>query len=423
MFIYTVKPGDNLTLLSRQFGIPVNRIAADNALRSPNLLAVGQNLIIMSDSMRYQVREGQTLFSISQEFEVPLETLLEANPNVNPIALMPGEIIIIPQENRAPRRPAIVNGFAYPNITEFALNCTLPFLTFLSPFSYSLTPLGELIAPPADDLIYRSSRSAVMPLMVVTNIYDGTFSTEVLTQVLAEPDSRERLIGSILFELDDKKYYGALLDIEYISPDDRESYNDFLRELSERLHLRGYILVTAVAPKYRADQQGILYESHDYPVQGEYADYVIIMTYEWGYTYSAPMSVQPIEEVRKVLTYAVSEIPSGKILMGMPNYGYDWTLPYTRGTPARSIGFTAATELAISHNADILYDEKTQTPYFYYTENGTRHVVWFDDVRSIDAKLRLVDEFDLAGVSYWTVNRCYVPNWLVLQSQFEVVKL
>lgn len=423
MFIYTVKPGDNLTLLSRRFGIPVNRIAADNALRSPNLLAVGQNLIIMSDSMRYQVSEGQTLFSISQEFEVPLETLLEANPNVNPIALMPGEIIIIPQENRAPRRPAIVNGFAYPNITEFALNCTLPFLTFLSPFSYSLTPLGELIAPSADDLIYRSSRSAVMPLMVVTNIYDGTFSTEVLSQVLAEPDSRERLIGSILFELDDKKYYGALLDMEYISPDDREIYNDFLRELSERLHLRGYILVTAVAPKYRADQQGILYESHDYPVQGKYADYVIIMTYEWGYTYSAPMSVQPIEEVRKVLTYAVSEIPSGKILMGMPNYGYDWTLPYTRGTPARSIGFTAATELAISNNADILYDEKTQTPYFYYTENGTRHVVWFDDVRSIDAKLRLVDEFDLAGVSYWTVNRCYVPNWLVLQSQFEVVKL
>ena len=135
------------------------------------------------------------------------------------------------------------------------------------------------------------------------------------------------------------------------------------------------------------------------------------------------MAVQPIEEVRKVLEYAVSEIPSGKVLMGMPNYGYDWTLPYTRGTAAVSIGFTAATELAISKNAEILYDEKTQTPYFYYTENGTRHVVWFDDVRSIDAKLRLVDEFDLAGVSYWTVNRCYVPNWLVLQNQFEVVKL
>lgn len=135
------------------------------------------------------------------------------------------------------------------------------------------------------------------------------------------------------------------------------------------------------------------------------------------------MSVQPIEEVRKVLSYAVSEIPSEKILMGMPNYGYDWTLPYTRGTAARSIGFIAATELAAKNNSEILFDEKSQTPYFYYTENGTRHVVWFDDPRSIDAKLRLIEEFDLAGASWWTINRCYVPNWLIVQNQFEIVKL
>ena len=423
MFIYTVKPGDTVNGLARMFGIPANRIAADNALRDPNVLIVGQNLVIMSNSIRYMVREGQTMYSISREFEVPLEDLLEANPNVNPIALRPGDVIVIPKADRVPRRPIIINGYAYPNITESSLNCSLPFLTFLSPFSYSVAPSGELIAPAADDLIYRVARSAVMPLMVVTNIFDGVFSTEVMSQILANPASRERFIASIMFELGDKKYYGVNLDIEYISPDDRESYNDFMAELSRRVHANGYILVTAVAPKYRADQQGLLYESHDYPVQGKYADYVIIMTYEWGYTYSSPMSVQPIDEVRKVLRYAVSEIPSGKILMGMPNYGYDWTLPYVRGTAARSIGFLAATELAARTRAEIYYDEKTQTPYFYYTENGTRHVVWFDDPKSVNAKLGLVEEFDLAGASYWTVNRCYIPNWLVMQNRFEVVKL
>ncbi|MEZ3439299.1 MAG: LysM peptidoglycan-binding domain-containing protein [Oscillospiraceae bacterium] len=423
MFIYTVQSGDNLNLLSRRFGLPANRIAADNALRYPNNLVVGQSLVIMSNSMRYTLKEGQTMYSIAQEFGVPLEILLEANPNVNPISLQAGDVITIPMESDVSRRPAVINGYAYPNITEFALNCALPFLTFLSPFSYSITSLGELIAPAADDLIYRATRSAVMPLMVVTNIYDGSFSTEVLSQILADSEARERLISSIFYELDAKGYYGLNLDMEYISPDDRESYNAFLMELSGRLHEAGYILVTAVAPKYRADQQGILYESHDYRVQGEAADYVIIMTYEWGYTYSAPMSVQPIEEVRKVLTYAVSEIPSEKILMGMPNYGYDWTLPYTRGTAAQSIGFIAATDLAVQHNSEIHFDEISQTPYFNYTENGTRHVVWFDDPRSIDAKLRLVEEFDLAGASWWTINRCFVPNWLIVQNQFEVVKL
>lgn len=284
MFIYTVKAGDDLTMLSRRFGIPTSRIAADNALRYPNNLVVGQHLIIMSDSMRHIIEEGQTLYSLSQEFGVPLDDLLAANPNVNPIALYEGEVVNIPIPENVLRRPAIINGYAYPTITDSSLECSLPFLTFLSPFSYSVTPDGDIIAPSDDRLIERARKSSVMPLMVVTNIYDGSFSTEVLSQILANPDARERLISSILAELERKGYYGLNLDMEYISPDDRDTYNAFLRELSDRLHNNGYILITAVAPKYRADQPGILYESHDYKVQGEAADYVIIMTYEWGYT-------------------------------------------------------------------------------------------------------------------------------------------
>ena len=285
MFIYTVQPGDNLSLLSRRFDIPVSKIAADNGLSSPNNLAVGQNLVIMSDIMRYRVEEGQTMYSIAREFEIPLNTLLEANPDVNPIALQIGDEILIPQQREFSLRPAVINGYAYPTITDYALNCSLPSLTFLSPFSYSISPRGEIFAPNDDVMIEKARNAGVMPLMTVTNIYEGTFSTEVMSEILADTEARENMISNILAELAAKDYYGLNLDIEYISPDDRESYNSFLREISERLHAAGYILVTAVAPKYRADQQGILYESHDYAVQGEAADYVVIMTYEWGYTF------------------------------------------------------------------------------------------------------------------------------------------
>lgn len=422
MFIYTVKSGDTLNGISAMFGVPAKKIASDNTLLNPARLAVGQSLVIMSDERRYALKEGQTLFSVASEFGVPLETLLEANPDLNPISLQPGDIIIIPQTRTVSRRPALLNGYAYPTITSESLDCAIAFLTFLSPFSYSMTTDGEIIAPRGEDLIYRAVRSAVMPLMTVTNIFDGTFSTEVLSAVLADGEARERLIASIIYELDVKGYYGVNLDMEYIAPDDRESYNAFLAELADRVHEGGYILTTALAPKYRADQQGILYESHDYEAQGRIADYCIIMTYEWGYTFSAPMSVQPIEEVRKVLSYAVSAIPSEKILMGMPNYGYDWTLPFMRGNAAQSIGLATATELAGRTNSEILYDEATQTPYFFYTENNTRHVVWFDDPRSISAKLALVDEFDLAGASWWTINRCYTPAWLIAQNYFEIVR-
>ena len=119
-----------------------------------------------------------------------------------------------------------------------------------------------------------------MPLMVVTNIFDEGFSTENLSGILASEELQERLIGNILAELHSKRYYGVNMDIEYISPDDRERYNAFLERLTERLHGEGFIVITALAPKISADQPGLLYEAHDYAAQGRIVDYVIIMTYE-----------------------------------------------------------------------------------------------------------------------------------------------
>ncbi len=124
-----------------------------------------------------------------------------------------------------------------------------------------------------------------------------------------------------------------------------------------------------------------------------------------------------------MLDYAVTEIPPEKIMMGMPNYGYDWTLPFMRGTPAQSVGLNQAVDIARRYGVEIQYDKQAQAPFFYYNDNGVQHVVWFDDPRSIAAKLGLIDEYGLAGASWWTVNRCYVPGWLVLQDRYDTVKL
>ncbi len=125
-----------------------------------------------------------------------------------------------------------------------------------------------------------------------------------------------------------------------------------------------------------------------------------------------------------MLDYAVTAIPPRKILMGMPNYGYDWNLPYRQGTAARTLSNDGAVNLAASRRVAIQFDNTAQAPYFYYTDDaGTRHVVWFDDARSIRARLLLVDEFNLAGVSYWTINRYNAQNWLILASMYNVIKV
>lgn len=280
MLIYTVKPGNTLAGISRRYGLSPLRIAADNGLSDMSRLVPGQNLLINVDSVRYILDEGQTLFSISQEYGVPLDELIKANPGLNPLNLRPGDTVMIPVARREKRRPILVNGYAYPSINTNSLNCVLPFLTFLSPFSYKLTPTAELVPPDDSNLIFRAQRSAVMPIMVVTNIFDEGFSTEVLSVILASEELQERLIGNILSELTGKNYYGVNMDIEYIAPDDRDRYNAFLERLAERLHNEGFIVMSALAPKISADQPGVLYEAHDYAEQGRIADYIIIMTYE-----------------------------------------------------------------------------------------------------------------------------------------------
>lgn len=126
--------------------------------------------------------------------------------------------------------------------------------------------------------------------------------------------------------------------------------------------------------------------------------------------------------MRRVIDYAVTEIPPEKLLIGIPNYGYNWTLPYMRGTAAQSLGLNEAVQLAQRTGSEIQFDERAMSPYFNYTENGERHVVWFDDPRSIEAKLALVREYSLAGASWWTINRCYLPGWLIAQDMFDIVK-
>jgi spore germination protein len=146
------------------------------------------------------------------------------------------------------------------------------------------------------------------------------------------------------------------------------------------------------------------------------------MTYEWGYTYGPPMAVAPLPNVRAVLDYAVTEIPATKILLGVPNYGYDWPLPFVQGTTrARSISNREAVRLAIYYGTAIQYDETAQSPFFRYTDDvGTVHEVWFEDARSMDAKLRLVAEYGFLGAGFWNLMRPSSQTWLTLASLYEI---
>lgn len=423
MIIHVVKPGESLYSIARFYGASYQRIASENELTDPSRLVVGQTLVITEGTSKHKVQPGQSLYAIASQYNVTVRALLAANPDItNPAVIYPGQIINVPI--RTGKRGTIeVNGYAFPNIGMDVLRKTLPYLTYLSIFSYEVNPDGTLKPINDQPLIDAARAAGVAPVMVITNLSEGGFSSDLARTILTNRQVQDRLLDNVVETLRSKNYYGLDVDFEFIYPENREDYNNFLRNAVNRLKPLGYTVTTAVAPKTSAEQKGLLYEAHDYPVHGALVDHVIPMTYEWGYTYGPPLAVAPLNEVRKVINYAVSAIPRRKILMGIPNYGYDWTLPYVAGTAAKTVTNQGAIDLAARNNAAIQYNTVSQAPYFNYYADGKQHVVWFEDARSIQAKLDLADDYDLGGVSYWTVNRYFPQNWLVLSSMFDVAKV
>lgn len=327
--------------------------------------------------------------------------------------------------NSTEKRTIIVNGYCYPSVDREVLSQSLDTLTYLSIFSYQVRADGSLVAIDDTDLIQDAINHDAAPKMVITNILEGgNFDSTLGHTILSNQNIQDTLLENCLAVMKEKGYVGLDVDFEYLYPADRELYNAFLQKASSVLHANNYVLSTAIAPKLSADQKGTLYEAHDYYAHGQYADLVIIMTYEWGYLYGPPMAVAPLNQVRRVLDYAVTVIPSEKILMGIPNYGYDWTLPYVHGSAATTLNNLEAVALAVRMGAVIQFDELSQSPFFtYFDSKGAEHIVWFEDERSIAAKLLLVEEYNLGGISYWTVNQPFPQNWELINSMFDVKKL
>jgi len=420
MIIHVVQRGETLWLISNRYGININEIIQSNQLSNPNALVVGQALVIPTPDNIHIVRPGESLWAIANRYGVSLQALIEENQIQNPSLIYPGQLIRIP-------RPTIeVNGYLTRTGSsgELIVRYTGEFLTYLSMFSYRIQTDGSLIPLNDDSALAMARQAGVTPLMTITNFTESGFSSELAHTVLASPQIQEQLLSNILSIMNEKRFEGLNIDFEYVLPADRELYNQFLARAADVMHANNYSISTALAPKVRADQPGLLYEAHDYPVHGQLADFVVLMTYEWGWSGGPPLAIAPINEVRRVLDYAVTAIPRSKILMGIPLYGRDWRLPYTPGTRAATITLQEALRRAIRYGAQIQYNELYQSPYFRYVDEvGVQHEVWFEDARSFQAKYNTVKEYGLRGVSYWELNLEAPQNWPVLVSNFRIRKL
>ncbi|HET7578364.1 MAG TPA: LysM peptidoglycan-binding domain-containing protein [Bacillales bacterium] len=422
MQIEVVQRGETLWEIAHNYGVSVDSIVKANDMPHPNQLVIGQALVIPTQNRYYTVRRGDSLWAIARRFGTSIEAILRVNQIQNPAAVNPGMRLLIPhgikpliETNGYLRLPGQQEG---QRVREVGKD-----LTYVSPFSYHVQSDGNL-KPIDDSAVLNAARAErVLPLMVITNFTQEGFSSDLAHTILTNTDLQDTLISNFLQIMGQKGYRGLNIDFEYVYPQDRENYNRFLRKVVGRLHPQ-YSVSTAVAPKHSGTQQGTLYEAHDYPAHGRIVDFVILMTYEWGWAGGPAGAISPIPQMRRVLDYAVSVIPRDKIMMGVSIYGRDWPLPYVQGqTRAKTISEQQAIDRAFNNNVAIQYDGSAEAPHFQYTDQqGKRHEVWFEDARSLQAKYGLVKTYRLRGLSYWVLNYKHPQSWLLLEDDFRIIK-
>lgn len=366
LLIHIVEQGDSIYSIANQYQTTIDELVQVNGLDRPEDLVIGQALVIPTDI--YTVQRGDSFYSIANRFDTTPQELANYN-NLNPnTPLQIGQVLEIPQ----PEKTDITsNAYIEPigdtvsETLQQSARARSPYLTYLAPFSYQVNRDGTLIPPPLDDFPAIAAENNATLMLAVTNIEDGQFSEDLGRLIVTDENVQNTLLDEIIQTANEVGYQDVHFDFEFLPADSREQYNQFLRKAKERLSANNLMISTALAPKTSAEQTGQWYEAHDYQAHGEIVDFVVLMTYEWGYSYGPPMAVSPIQPVRGVVEYALTEMPAEKILLGQNLYGYDWTLPFQEGgDPAEALSPNQAIQRAREYNQEIEFDQEAQAPYF-----------------------------------------------------------
>ncbi|POO87268.1 LysM peptidoglycan-binding domain-containing protein [Clostridium sp. 3-3] len=426
MIIHVVQPNETIDSISEYYKIPVDRLILENGITNPDNLAIGQTIVIVQPETTYTIQAGDTLESIATQHGVTPMELLRNNPYLSDRKyLYTGETIVISyQANRA--RTIATNGYIFPFVDKSVLTKTLPFLSYLTIFNYRATSDGEIVSSADDtELIQLAKTYGTAPMMFVSTMTgEGIISREVTLKILNNPSVQNQLIDNALQILKTKGFYGINIYAETITFENIDQIAEFLGRAAAIFHSVGFRVMITITPATNLNTPIISFDKIDYSKLSRFVDGIIFSSYDWARSHSYPNAIFPINTLRELLDYIVSIIPPEKVFLGITALGYDWTLPYVPGaSEATVITYDSAVQIAAENGIPIQFNETAQAPYFYYMDvDGNLHVVWTKDARSFNTRAKLVEEYGLQGLSFWTVMKFNAQMWFVINTLYYIQK-
>lgn len=424
MIIHVVQSGETINTIAQKYGVSADRLMIENDIKDPGRLVVGETIVILYPEIVYTIQEGDTLNDIAEKYDVSVMQLLRNNPYLSDREyIYPGETIVISYEGDKIRKISI-NGYAYPFIDRNVLKKTLPFLTYLTVYSYEVTAEGEINDIDDTEIIQLAKTYGVAPVMMLSaSSRNMEEEINVVHSILSSEEKQERFYNNLLRILQTKGYIGVNVNTPYIVPADRPLYEDLIVEFADRLSQEGYKLYDTFSVRIFQLLTGTIFSGLDYARIGQAVDGISLISYIFGYSEGIPSGTTSTDSLRRFIEYAARVVPPEKINVGVPVIGYVWKYPYIPiVSKGMAVSYDTAIEIAYTNNAEIQYDETTNSAYFQYI-SGDEYIVRFWDARSIDSFVNFVPEFGLEGISIWNIMNWFPQSWLVINSQYEIDKV
>lgn len=241
---------------------------------------------------------------------------------------------------------------------------------------------------------------------LVSDFEDTSIET---TTVLNTTSYRDALVNNILAQAITYGLDGINVDFEEVSVEASDGFIQFIKELSIKCEKNDIILsVDNYMPTYTPH--------YNRAEQAKYADYVIMMGYDEHTAGSEEAgSVASIDFVRDGVAATLEEVPAEQVILGMPFYCRVWEVN-ADGTviDSKAYGLDAVQSFLKNHELTAEWDEEMGQYYAQYTEGEKTYMVWIEDEKSIEEKLKVMDEYGLAGGAFWKKGFDNSATWNVI---------
>lgn len=234
--------------------------------------------------------------------------------------------------------------------------------------------------------------------------------------------NRESLVKEIVQVINDYDLDGINVDMENLLQKDRENHVLFVKALRESLP-RDKEVSVAVAANPKGFTTG-WHGSYDYKELGKYADYLFIMAYDEHYDGGSPGPVASIKFVEDSIKYALRNVPSEKIVLGLPFFGRIWKDDGCIN--GRGLSLIKIEELINKYNGKVSYDRGSQSPVATVNITGYednlpkgKYTIWFENEESILHKLRLVENYNIKGAGSWSLHQATQDIWDIYNQWME----